>query len=67
MLPEGFLQWMQVSIAGQALNRRDLRALRLDGEHATGTRGAAIDTDGARTAHAVFAAKMYTGEAEILP
>src|SRR5262249_17122949 len=39
LLPESLLQGMERAVPGQAFDRRDVRAIRLDGEHRAGLHG----------------------------
>ncbi|GAC1467839.1 MAG: hypothetical protein PVSMB1_16770 [Gemmatimonadaceae bacterium] len=47
LLPEAFLQRMQVTVLGQALDRGDRRAVGLDRKDRAGLRAPAVDEDGA--------------------
>src|SRR5438132_695561 len=67
-LVEGLLNGMERgAVRGQALDGRDLVALRLDGEHQAGADRHAVEKYRAAPAHAVLAADVRTGEAEVVP
>src|SRR5712691_2994871 len=62
LVPERLLQGMQRRSLGQALDRRDLRPIALDGEDRAGLHTVAVELDGARPAVAGVAADMGPGE-----
>src|SRR5262249_50961167 len=55
LLPECLLHGVELAVPGEALDRRDLRAVRLDGEGDAGAGGPAVDDDRAGAADAVLA------------
>src|SRR5262249_8007575 len=66
-LTKGALQWIARAVrGGQALDRLNLMAVRLDGQHQARAGWLAVDEDRARAAHAVLAADMGAGQREIL-
>src|SRR3989454_574192 len=64
---EGALQLLDLARVGQALDRVHLAAVGLRGEHETGAHDLAVDSHGARAAHAVLAADVGAGELELVP
>ena len=62
-IPESLLHRMQVAVAGQAFDRGDVGAVRLDREHGARLHRLAVDQDGARAADAGLAADVRAGEA----
>src|SRR5579871_486144 len=66
LLPERFLHRMEVASLRESLDRGDLSALGLDGEHGARLDGAAVEEDGAGAALAGVAADVGTREAELL-
>src|SRR6478752_1455675 len=67
LLPERLLQRMEAVAGGEALDRRDAAAVRLDREHRAALHGVAVDVDGAGAALARVAADVGAGELEVLP
>lgn len=59
------LEGVRLIRRADALNRHNVAAVRLLGEHTTGVCGAAILDDGARTALAELAAAFYAGQARL--
>ena len=57
--------WSVVAV-GEALDGRDVGAVRLDGEHRAALDGLAVDVDGARAALAGVAADVRAGQVEVL-
>ena len=68
LLVEGLLDGMQVfeAVNGEALDREEIMAIRLHREHQAGAHGLAVEQDGASAAHAVLAADVGAGQAEVL-
>src|SRR5439155_16992384 len=66
MLAERLLQRVELAVAHQALDRAELGAVGLDGEHDARARGLAVEHDRARAADPVLAADVRAGESEIL-
>ena len=66
LFEEGLLQRVQLVVAGDAFDGRDVGALDLDGEDAAGVDQAAVQDDGAGAAVAVVAAFLGAGEADAL-
>src|SRR6185503_10762963 len=67
LLPERVLERVQRAVAGlHSLDRRDVRAIRLDREHRAAFHGLAIDGDGARAALARVAPDVGPGELQVL-
>src|SRR6185369_3472873 len=65
--PEPFLEGVERAVRGlHALDRPDVRAIRLDGEHRAALHRLAVDRDGARTALAGVAADVGAGELQVL-
>jgi hypothetical protein len=64
LIPESFLDAVKLSIRGQALNRRDIRSVRLDREHRAALDGLAVEFDGTCAAQGGFAAYVRSGQAE---
>jgi hypothetical protein len=58
------MKWSVVS--GQALDRRHFVAFRLDGEHQAGAHRRTVEQNGAAPAHAVLAADVRAGQAEVV-
>jgi hypothetical protein len=66
-LGEGLLHRAEVlGVVADALDRRHLVALRADGEHQARAHRLPVDEHGARPAHAVLAADVGAGEAEVV-
>src|SRR5262249_16783997 len=58
---------MEVAVlGGKSLDGMQFGTVRLNGKHNTGARGLAVEVDGASPAHAMLAANMSAGEAQIL-
>ena len=66
MLAKRLLERVELAVLHEALDRQDLRAVGLDGEHDAGARGLAIEQDRARAADPVLAADVRAREAEVL-
>ena len=66
LVPERFLQRREFAVAGQALDRCELSAIRLDGEHRAGFDRSAVDEYRAGTALAGVAADMRAGQTQVL-
>src|SRR5712691_1366690 len=67
IVAERLLQRMQLLVARRdALDGEDVVAVRLHREHQAGARRIAVEQDGAGAAHAVLAAEMGAGQAEIV-
>ena len=66
LFPEAFLQGVQLAVLGQAFNRRDLRAIGLDGEDGARLGAAAVDEHRAGTALAGVAADVGAGQEQLL-
>ena len=67
VLVEGLLQRMQlVGARRDAFDGEDLVAVRLHREHQAGARRQPVQEDGAGAAHAVLAAEMGAGQAELV-
>lgn len=64
---EGLLQRRQVIAVGEALDRHDNRAGRLDREQKAGSDCPAIDDHGTGAANTVLASGMRAGEIEMIP
>src|SRR4051812_43832152 len=62
-LVERSLQWMQLALAREPLNRRQGATVRLHGEHEARAHGLAVELDRAGAAHALLAADLRAGEA----
>ena len=60
--PEAVLHRVKVPVRGEALDRRDLGAIGLDGEQRAGLDGAAVHEDGARAADAGLAPDVGPGQ-----
>ena len=63
---ERLLERMQLVRAGQAFDRRDRRAVRLDCEHQARIHADAVDQHGARAALPDQAALLGPGQAEVI-
>ena len=66
MLVERLLEGGQLTVGGEALDRRDLRALGLNGEHHAALHGLAVHVHRARAAVAGVAADVRSGETEVV-
>ena len=66
LLPEAFLQRVQLAVLGQTLDRGDLGAVGLDGEDRAGLDAAAVDQHRARAALARVAADVRAGQQQLL-
>src|SRR5690242_8695027 len=66
LVPKGLLQAVELAFAGESLDGRHLLPVGLHREHQAGACGAALDEHGARAAHAVLAADVRAGEAELV-
>src|SRR5207244_7396776 len=66
LVPERFLERRQLAIRRQALDRRQLAAVGLDGEHRAGLDGSLVDQHGARPALAGIAADVRARQPEFL-
>src|SRR6266705_961496 len=62
LVPERLLQGMQRRSLGQALDRRDLRPIGLDGEDRAGLHAVAVELDGTRATVAGVATDMGPGQ-----
>ena len=68
MAVEGLLERVQRAVgAGEALDGPDRAAVCLDGEHEAGPHRLVVEQDGAAAAHAVLAADVRPGQAEVVP
>src|SRR5215204_6265731 len=67
LLPERGLHRVELIAVSEALDRLDLRPVRLDGEHGARLDRPAVDMDGAGAALAGVAADMRPGQVEVLP
>src|SRR5207244_4000494 len=65
MLAERLLQRMERAVGHQTLDRRELGAVGLHGQHQAGARGLAVDENRAGAADAVLAAHVGAGEPEV--
>src|SRR5919198_26971 len=65
-LPERLLQRMQLAVLRQALDRRDLAAVGLDGEHGARLHREPVDVDRAGAADGRVAADLRSGEPEVV-
>ena len=65
MFPEGFLQWMELAVLGQALNGHQLRSIGLHRQHQTRAGGFAIDENRTGTADAVLTADMRARQTKV--
>src|SRR6266446_301985 len=63
LLPEALLDRMELAVLGQALDRHDVGAVRLDGEEVAGFDGLTVHEDRARAALARVTADVRPGEA----
>src|SRR6266699_6561647 len=61
LVPESLLDRVQLPILGHALDRHQVPALGLDGEHGAALDGLAVDQDGARAALAGVTADVRAG------
>ena len=66
LLPEAFLQGMQLTVRREALDRRDRGAVGLDREDRAGLRAPAVDEDGAGAALTGVAPDVRAGQAQVL-
>ena len=66
LVPERLLERVERRAVGHALDRLDLGAVGLDGEHRARLGALAVDVDGARAAVAGVAADVRAGEAEVV-
>ena len=66
MRVEGLLERGQLAVAGQPLDRPDLRAVGLDGEHHAALHRLAVEMNGARAAVPGVAADMGAGQPEVV-
>jgi len=64
LVPERLLQRMKLSILGHALDRGEVAAFGLNGEHRAALHRLSIDEDGAGAALARVAADVCAGEAD---
>src|SRR5919199_2169568 len=67
VLPEGLLHGMQLTIAGQALDRDDLAAVGLDGQHGARLHRLAVHHHRAGTARRGVATDVRAGQPQRLP
>ena len=58
LVPEGFLDRVQIAVCGESFNGEDVAAVRLDGEHGAGFDRLAVHHDGAGAANGGFAADV---------
>ena len=65
LLPEAFLQWVQLIALGQAFDRHDFGAVRLDREDRAGFGASAVDEHRAGAALTRIAADVRAGEVEV--
>src|ERR671930_2438621 len=65
-LPERLLERMQLAALRQALDRRDLAAVRLDGQHGAGLHGVPVEVDRAGSAHRRVAADLRAGQPDVV-
>jgi len=61
LVPERFLNRMEMAVGGQAFDGGDLAAVGLDGEHGAGFHGLAVERHSARAADGGLAADMRPG------
>ena len=66
MFSERRLQRRQAILERETLDRDDFRAFGLHREHQTGSHRGAVDQHGARTAYAVLAADMRSGQPQMM-
>ena len=66
MLVEGLLHRMELAVRCEPLDRRDLEAVRLNGEHRARLHGLAVDEHRAGAARRRVAADLRPGQAETL-
>jgi hypothetical protein len=63
LLAKCVLERMQLAVGCQALNRRNLMAIRLNGEHEARANRLPVEENGAAAANSVLAAQVSAGEA----
>ena len=66
VLHERLLHRVQLAVGGEALDREDVGAVGLDGEHRAALHRLAVDVDGARAARRRVAADVRAGQLELL-
>src|SRR6266540_4212126 len=67
LLPEAFLDGVELAVLGHPLDGLDLRPLALDGQERAGLHGLSVQVDGAGAALARVAAHVRAGESRELP
>ena len=66
LIPEGFLDLVQLAVGGHPFDGQDLGAVGLDREHRAALDGLAVQLDGAGAAQRRLAADVRTGESDHL-
>ena len=65
-LNPGVLEWVHLSVGGQAFDRQDLRTVRLDRQNETGANARAVHQNGAGAADPVLTAYVRADQPEVL-